>query len=73
MEEQGGRKGRLIPLSEALAVAVGWPIQGEEAVAIPEDPVAPMENPTRQEAVAVPTIPEPSRTAPQGLTQVTDR
>ena len=73
MEGQGGRKSRIIPPSEALGVAVGLPIQGAEAVAIPEEPVAPMANHTRQEAVADPTIQGPSRTAPQALTQVTDR
>ena len=34
MEEREGRKSRIIPLSEALAGAVGLPIQEAEAVAI---------------------------------------
>ena len=46
MEEREGRKSRLIPQSEALAGAVGLPIQEAEAGAIPVEPVVPTANPT---------------------------
>ena len=70
MEEREGRKSRLIPPSEALAVAVGLPIQEAEAGAIPVEPVAPMANPTPQEVAEVHTTPVPTRRTP--LESMTD-
>ena len=64
MEEREGRKSRLIPQSEALAVAVGLPIQEAEAGAIPVEPVVPTANPTPQEAGAAHTTPVPTRRTP---------
>ena len=63
MEEREGRKSRLIPQSEALAVAVGLPIQEAEAGAIPVEPVVPTANPTPQEAGRLIT-PVPTRRTP---------
>ena len=65
MEEREGRKSRLIPLSEALAGAVGLPIQEAEAVAIPVEPVVPVANPTPQEVAAAHTTPVPTRRTPR--------
>ena len=72
MEEREGRKSRIIPPSEALAGAVGLPIQEAEAVAIPVEPVAPMANPTPQEVAAVHTTPVPTRRTPRGPMTDTD-
>ena len=65
MEEREGRKSRIIPPSEALAGAVGLPIQEAEAGAIPVEPVVPMANLTPQEAGAVHTTLAWTRQTPQ--------